>query len=111
MSREREKGRTVKEIYTCSNVRKKQFYKLMEDPKITPKKTTVMGLCVGLRLTFKEAKELMGAVGYAFSEGSGADMFVAHFIKKKQYNHSVINIGLYENGYQDLEIGLAKKRK
>ena len=111
VKREMEKGRTVKEIYTCSNVRKKQFYKLMEDPKITPKKTTVMGLCVGLRLSLKEAKELMGAAGYLFSESSGADMIVAHYIKKKQYNHAIINLELYENNFENFQIGLARKRK
>lgn len=111
VKREREKGRAVKEIYTCSNVRKKQFYKLMEDPKITPKKTTVMGLCVGLRLSLKEAKELMGAAGYLFSESSGADMIVAHYIKKKQYNHAIINLELYENNFENFQIGLARKRK
>ena len=83
----------------------------MEDPKITPKKTTVMGLCVGLRLSLKEAKELMGAAGYLFSESSGADMIVAHYIKKKQYNHAIINLELYENNFENFQIGFARKRK
>lgn len=111
VKREREKGRTVKEIYTCSNVRKKQFYKLMEDPDIIPKKTTVMGLCVGLRLTFKEAKELVEAAGYSFSESFGADMIVAHYIRKKQYNHAMINLDLYDNGYEAFQIGFAGRKK
>lgn len=100
--------RTKKDIYTRSNVTKKQFYKLLQDPYTKPKKATVLGLAVGLELNVTETRALLASAGYAFSPSSGADIIVEHFIRNRNFSHIEINSALYENGYEDELIGTIK---
>ena len=98
-------GRKSSDIYVSSNVAKKQYYKLLKDPFITPKKTTVLGLAVGLRLNIEQTKELLASAGYALSPSSGADIIVEHYIRNQNYDCIMINAALYDYGFEDKQIG------
>lgn len=104
-------GKKKKDIYAGANMKKKQFYALMSDSYITPRKSTVLGLAVGLELSLKDTKDLLASAGYMFSPSSGADIIVEHFIRNRKYSHGQINLALYENGFEESQIGTIKHVK
>ena len=46
-----------------------------------------------------------------FSPSSGADIIVEHFIRNRKYSHGQINLALYENGFEESQIGTIKHVK
>ena len=61
-------------------------------------KKTVMQLCIGAKLTYEEAVELMEAAGYAFSKNNLTDVIFAEHLKRGIHNIFEVNESLYESG-------------
>lgn len=61
----------------------KQTWSKMTKPDYSPSKTTVMQLCIGLKLNMDEARDLMLQAGYAFSPNKKLDVVVQYCISKK----------------------------
>ncbi len=91
------RGLSDPECYKRSNIDRKVFSKIRNNPGYTPKKTTIMALCIGLRLSVPEAEDLLSRAGYAFSPCSQFDLAVKYFLETGNYKSiHYVNIALFE---------------
>ena len=63
-------------VYKSSNVTKGAFSKILCGDTKKPQKKTVLGLCIGLRLTLEEAEELLASADMAFNPYNKRDKLV-----------------------------------
>ncbi len=82
------------EVYRRANIDRKLFSKLRH-PDYRPGKNTVLALCIALSLSEEEARELLSAAGFTFSNSSKADMIVLYFIRKRWYDIYAVNEALF----------------
>ena len=78
-------------VYRSSNVSKGAFSKIMCGDTKNPMKKTVLGLCIGLKLTRKEADELLASADMAFNPYNKRDKLVLQCIERGQYDIYTIN--------------------
>ena len=81
--------------YKRSNVSKGAFSKIMCGDTKTPKKSTVLALCIGLKLDVDESKQLLASADMGFNPYSKRDKLVLKYILQHNYDLSEINIVLY----------------
>lgn len=88
------------EVYNAANISKQVFHKIRTSKNYRPKKTTVLALAIGLRLSLEETDELLHYAGYSFTRNDKTDIILSYFISKKIYDIDLINITLYEYDLQ-----------
>lgn len=81
----RERGISQNAFYLDSNIAKTTFWNLQNE-YILPKRSTVFCCCVGLRLSFREARDLAGRAGYKFSPYVPLDQMFEYYLRTKEYN-------------------------
>ena len=89
-------------VYKQSNITKGAFSKILCGDTKIPKKTTVLALCIGLRLDLREAEELLASAGLAFNPYSKADQLVIKCILDGMYDIFRLNIYLEMCGQPEL---------
>lgn len=82
-------------VYKKSCMTRGAFSKILCGDTKIPKKKTVLGLCVGLKLTLEEAKELLASADMAFNPYDKRDKLVMECLQNGQYNIDTINSMLY----------------
>lgn len=92
------KGYTDAECYKRAGLDRRVFSKIRSNPDYQPKKTTVLALAIGLKLSVHEAKKLLERAGYGFSSASRQDLIVQFFLEKEIYDIIKINEVLYKYG-------------
>ena len=99
---------TDAEVYRASYVSRDKFNHIINGRKgkniknddnknkVNASPKTVMQLCLGLKLTYKEAEYLMSCAGYAFQPNEDIDRVVVGCLKQGICNIVEVNMELYE---------------
>lgn len=82
-------------VYKSSNVTRGAFSKILCGDTKKPQKKTVLGLCIGLRLSLKEAEEFLASADMAFNPYNKRDKLVIQCIKHGQYDIDEVNAMLF----------------
>lgn len=88
------------EIYKKAGVSRQVFSKIISDKNMIPTKLTLVSLCIGLELPFKDVSELMMSAGYSLSRSIVFDAIIVKFIKAGIFDFDLINSELNEYGCQ-----------
>lgn len=99
---------TDPDVYKRANITKQNFYKI-KTAKSQPKKSTVLALCVSMKLDLKDTIHFLQQAGYALSPASKPDMIVQSFIAKGVLDITEINIALFNEGFEKYVLGSAEK--
>lgn len=91
-------GKSNAEVYRAGGISKQVFSKIISSPSMIPTKATVFCLIVGLKLTHKEAMDLLSSAGYAFSMSLAFDAVVERAVKEGNYDLDSINAELNAHG-------------
>ncbi|MBQ7907176.1 MAG: hypothetical protein IJ309_04290 [Clostridia bacterium] len=86
------------EVYKAAQVKRDVFSAIKCGKNKGVSKRTVMQLCIGAKLTYEEAVELMESAGYAFAKNNLTDVIVAECLKQGIYDIFEVNESLYESG-------------
>ena len=97
-----EKGLDNATVYKSSNVDRKTFSKILCGDTKIPQKKTILGLCIGLKLSLDEAKELLASADMAFNPHDKRDDLVQDCIIHHQYNIFEVNSMLYLCGFGEI---------
>lgn len=90
-----EKGYTDAQIYHKANIDRRHFSKIRNNIDYVPNRKTVIAFAIALELSIDEAKDLLKAAGYSFSDGSKFDVIISFFLENEMYNIFEINEVLF----------------
>ena len=90
------KGMTDVETYKRSNIDRRLFSKIRSKANYSPRKSTVLALCVGLKLNVREAQDLLARAGFAFSPCDRRDLIVRYFLESGDHDIAKVNGALYD---------------
>lgn len=86
------------EVYKAAQVGRDTFSAIRCGKYKNVSKRTVLQLCIGAKLTYEEAVELLESAGFAFSKSNKTDVIVSLCLKHEIYDIFEINDILYEEG-------------
>lgn len=84
------------EVYKAAQVGRDTFSAIRCGKYKNVSKRTVLQLCIGAKLTYEEAVELLESAGFAFSKSNKTDVIVSLCLKHEIYDIFEINDILYE---------------
>lgn len=90
------KGMTDAETYKRSNIDRRLFSKIRSNAGYAPSKSTVLALTIGLRLSVREAQDLLSRAGFAFSPCDKRDVIVRYFLEREEHDMAKVNGALYD---------------
>ncbi len=88
------------DVYKAAGMDRRLFSKLRSNKDYQPTKTTALVLCLALRLSPGEARDLLELAGFSFSRASGRDIIVHICLEHRIYQLMEVNTILYEFLYE-----------
>ena len=88
--------------YKSSNIDRKAFSKIMCGDTKIPQRKTVLALCIGLKLTLEESRNLLASAGMAFNPMDNMDLLLIDCIRNGQYSIMEVNLMLDRCGFEAL---------
>ncbi len=98
----KEKGLSDPQVYHRAQIKKNSYNKIINGETKKPSMETMARLAMALKLTYKEACELLASAGMAFSDSSKFDIIVSYFLKNKDYDLYKLDEQLLKYGFQTL---------
>ena len=98
----REKHLNPTDVYYAAGMDRRFFSKIASDMNYKPSKDSCIQLCFAMKLSLKDATELLSRAGYALSHSMKRDVVIEYFFNRKEYNIGVINDVLDRLGLQIL---------
>lgn len=92
------------EIYRRAGIDRRHFSKIRCDKDYKPKKTTVLALCLALRLDKSKTEELLSLAGYSLSNGDTGDLVVKFCIEREIYDLMEVNDALVYFGQKAIGV-------
>lgn len=92
------------DIYKRAGIDRRHFSKIRCDKNYKPKKSTVVVLCLALRLSEEQTNELLKLAGYSLSSSDTGDLVVRFCIGKEIYDLSEVNEALVYFGVKALGV-------
>jgi O-acetyl-ADP-ribose deacetylase (regulator of RNase III) len=99
----KDKNLNETDVYKNANMSRQHFSKIRSDDHYQPKKETVMGLAIAMRLSLDETKDLLASAGYAISPSMKFDIICQYHIENEIYDLYQVNLMLYH--YEQKLIG------
>ncbi len=90
------------EFYKAVGLDKRVFHALKSDYLYTPSKATAIRCCLGLRLKYEEAIELLKLAGYSFSPSNSKELVIRFCMENEVYDLPSINYMLLAMGEEPL---------
>ena len=90
------KGMTDVETYRRSNIDRRLFSKIRSNADYSPRKSTVLALTIGLKLSVQEAQDLLARAGFAFSPCDRRDLIVRYFLERRDHDIAKVNGALFD---------------
>ena len=90
------------EFYKAAGLDKRVFHALKSDYLYTPSKATAIRCCLGLRLKYDEAIELLELAGYSFSPSNSKELVIRFCMENEVFDIPSINYMLTAMGEDPL---------
>lgn len=89
-------GRTDADVYKAANMDRRLFSKIRSSDDYIPSKPNVIALCLSLRLSLRDARELLALAGYTLSPAIPRDQVIRYCLQNEQYNIFLVNTLLFD---------------
>lgn len=83
-------------VYKRTNVDRKLFSKIRNNPQYKPSKATAVAFAIALELDLEKTRDFIGRAGYALSRSNTFDIIIEYFITRERYDVYEINMMLFE---------------
>ena len=90
------------EFYKAVGLDKRVFHALKSDYLYSPSKATAIRCCLGLRLKYEDAVELLKLAGYSFSPSNSRELVIRFCMENEVYDLPSINYMLLAMGEEPL---------
>ena len=90
-----QKGMTNREFYKAAFLDRKLFSAIKNNVNYQPSKETAVACCFGLKLSLKDARDLLGLAGFELSLSIKWDKVVYYCLENKIYDFDSINYLFY----------------
>ncbi len=94
----RERDLIDSHVYEAAGIDRRHYSKIRNRADYRPTKVTAVSFAFALRLGIHDARKLLRAAGYAFSESSDFDLICSYFIEEGEWDPAEVNDALWAYG-------------
>ncbi|MBR3346350.1 MAG: RNase III inhibitor, partial [Solobacterium sp.] len=89
-------GQTDPEVYKRADMDRKLFAKIRKDENYKPSRKTAIALALALRLSLKDAEDLLERAGFALSQSTKTDLIIRYCFEHEIYDLVEVNAILFQ---------------